>query len=89
MYVALQRLQFWGIKIFSVATGDLTDKTGKLLASVMGWKDEAYLEDLRDKTRRGLAGRAQRALALAAAPMATAPSLSQTRRDGPTPTGLH
>jgi site-specific DNA recombinase len=28
----------------------------------MGWKDEAYLEDLKNKTRRGLAGRAQRGL---------------------------
>jgi site-specific DNA recombinase len=27
---------------------------------VIGWKDEAYLDDLRDKTRRGLAGQARR-----------------------------
>ena len=61
MHAALRRLQFWGVKIFSVATGtDLTDKAGKLIASVMGWKDEAYLDDLREKTRRGLAGRVRR-----------------------------
>ena len=61
MHSALRRLTFWGIKVFSVETGgDLTDKTGKLIASVMGWRDEAYLDSLRDKTRRGLAGQARR-----------------------------
>jgi site-specific DNA recombinase len=61
MHAALLRLQFWGIKVFAVSTGaDLTDKAGKLIAAVMGWKDEAYLEDLRDKTRRGLVGRVRR-----------------------------
>lgn len=62
MHAALRRLQFWGIKVFSVATGaDLTDKAGKLIAAtVMGWKDEAYLDDLRDKTRRGLGGQVRR-----------------------------
>ncbi|HEV2357092.1 MAG TPA: recombinase family protein [bacterium] len=28
----------------------------------MGWKDEAFLEDLRDKTRRGMAGQVRRGL---------------------------
>lgn len=61
MHAALQRLQFWGVKVFSVATGaDLTDKAGKLIATVIGWKDEAYLEDLREKTRRGLGGQVRR-----------------------------
>ncbi len=51
MHSALKRLRFFGVKVFSVATGsDLTDKTGKLMASVMGWKDEMYVEDLMDKT---------------------------------------
>src|SRR3990170_3402094 len=61
MHAALQRLQFWGIKVFSIATGtDLTEKAGRLIATVMGWKDEAYLDDLRDKTRRGLGGQVRR-----------------------------
>lgn len=61
MHTALRRLQFWGIKVFSVATAaDLTDKAGRLIATVVGWKDEAYLDDLRDKTRRGLAGQVRR-----------------------------
>jgi len=61
MHTALRKLQFWGTKVFSIATGtDLTDRAGKLIATVMGWKDEAYLEDLRDKTRRGLAGQVRR-----------------------------
>src|SRR5579872_3077837 len=33
MHAALRRLQFWGIKVFSVATRtDLTDKAGRLIA---------------------------------------------------------
>jgi DNA invertase Pin-like site-specific DNA recombinase len=63
MHAALRKLTFWGIKVFSVATGtDLTDKAGKLIATVFGWKDEAYLDDLRNKTRRGLARRVGRGL---------------------------
>jgi hypothetical protein len=35
-----------GIKVSSVATGiALTDKAGKLIATVFGRKDEAYLDD--------------------------------------------
>ncbi len=61
MHHALKRLRFWGVQIFSVTAGtELTSKTGRLLASVMGWKDEAYLDDLREKTHRGLAGQARR-----------------------------
>ena len=61
MHAALQRLQFWGIKVFYIATGtDLTEKAGRLIATVIGWKDEAYLDDLRDKTRRGLGGQVRR-----------------------------
>lgn len=61
MHAALNRLQFWGIKVLSVATGtDLTDRAGKLIATVMGWKDEAFLDDLRDKTRRGMLGQVSR-----------------------------
>ncbi len=63
MHHALERLAFWGVRVFSVATGgDLTDRMGRLLASVMGWKDEAFLADLRDKTRRGMAGQVRRGL---------------------------
>jgi len=57
MHQALERLAFWNVRVFSVGTGsDLTDRTGRLVASVMGWKDEAFLADLRDKTRRGMQG---------------------------------
>ena len=46
-----------------MATGTaLTDKAGKLIAAVFGRKDEAYLDDLRDKTRRGLTGQVERGL---------------------------
>ena len=61
MHAALQKLQFWRTRVFSVGTGtDLTDKAGRLIATVIGWKDEAYLEDLREKTRRGLGGQVRR-----------------------------
>ncbi len=49
MHQALERLAFWNVRVFSVGTSsDLTDRTGRLVASVMGWKDEAFLADLRD-----------------------------------------
>lgn len=61
MHDALKRLCFWGVRVFPVAMGaDLTDKTGRVLATVMGLKDEAFLEDLREKTRRGMAGQVRR-----------------------------
>ncbi len=61
MYYALDRLRFWGVRVVVGNTGaDITDRTGRLVASVMGWKDEAFLDDLRDKTRRGMAGTIRR-----------------------------
>ena len=63
MHHALKRLKFWGIRIFAVTAGiDLTEKTGSLLASVVGWKDEVFLQDLIDKTRRGMVGQIRRGL---------------------------
>ncbi len=63
MHQALERLTFWNIRVFSVGTGsDLTGRTGRLVASVMGWKDEAFLADLRDKTHRGMQGQLSRGL---------------------------
>jgi site-specific DNA recombinase len=63
MHVALRRLRFYGVRIFSVATAtDLTGRAGRLLASIMGWKDEDFLEDLREKTRRGMLGQVKRGL---------------------------
>src|SRR6516225_8281594 len=63
MHHALKRLRFWGVRVFSVTAGtDLTEKTGSLLASVTGWKDEVFLEDLREKTRRGMLGQVRRGL---------------------------
>jgi site-specific DNA recombinase len=57
MHSALRRFTFWGIKVFSIATGtDLTGYGGRVLATVLGLKDEIYLEDLREKTHRGRAG---------------------------------
>jgi site-specific DNA recombinase len=61
MHYALARLRFWRIKVYPVSTGtDLTDKAGNLIASVTAWKDSIYLQDLADKTRRGLAGQIRR-----------------------------
>ncbi len=47
MHAALKRLRFWRIPVMVASTRiDLTDPMGKLLASVLGWKDETYVEDL-------------------------------------------
>ena len=54
MHAAIARLRYLGIKVFSVATGsDLTDYGGRVVATVLGLKDEIFLEDLRAKTHRG------------------------------------
>ena len=61
MHAALRLFRFHGVKVFSVATGgDLTNPSGRVLATVMGLKDELYLDDLRAKTHRGLTGQVQR-----------------------------
>lgn len=58
MHSALNRLRFWRVRALSVATGtDWTDRAGRLIATVTAWKDEACLDDLRDKTRRYMEGR--------------------------------
>lgn len=65
MHNALKRLSFYGVKVFSVAAGvDLTDRNGKMMVSVKGLMDEAYIEDLRDKTRRGMLGQVRRGLSV-------------------------
>jgi DNA invertase Pin-like site-specific DNA recombinase len=64
MHQALRRLRFWDVRVFSVIAGtDLTEKVGSLLASVTGWKDEVFLDDLREKTRRGMLGQVRRGMA--------------------------
>jgi DNA invertase Pin-like site-specific DNA recombinase len=63
MHHALKRLRFWGIKVFSVSTGnDIADDTGKLMATIVGLKDEVFIEDLRKKTRRGMMGQIRRGM---------------------------
>jgi hypothetical protein len=61
MHTALKRFRFLGIHVFSVETGaDLTDQSGRLVASVKGLIDEAFLDGLREKTRRGMLGQVRR-----------------------------
>jgi site-specific DNA recombinase len=63
MHAALALLRFHGVKVFSVATGtDLTDYGGRVLATVLGLKDEIFLDDLRAKTHRGMVGAVLRGL---------------------------
>ncbi len=63
MHAALVRLRHWGLRVYCVATGaELTDKAGKVIATIVGLKDELYLDDLRDKVRRGMLGQVQRGL---------------------------
>lgn len=49
------------VRLITVTTGtDLTDRTGSVLATIYGLKDELFLADLRDKTRRGMEGAIRR-----------------------------
>ncbi|MEM9075105.1 MAG: recombinase family protein, partial [Myxococcota bacterium] len=54
----LKRLNFEGVRLVGVADGvDTIDKSAKLTFGVRALLGDVYLDDLRDKTRRGLAGR--------------------------------
>ena len=54
-----RRLAFWGIRLIGVSDGyDSAAKGHKLQASVRGIINELYLDDLREKTHRGLMGQA-------------------------------
>ena len=50
-------LKFWGIRLVGVSDGVDTDRAGyKLEVGLRGIMGEAYLDDLADKTHRGLTG---------------------------------
>lgn len=69
MHRDLKHLRFCGIHVFSVATGsDIADDTGKLMATIVGLKDEVFIEDLRKKTRRGMMGQIRRGMAAGGRP---------------------
>lgn len=56
---ALRRLTFAGVRVIGVSDGvDTAAKGHKVNAGLRGLMGELYLDDLRDKTHRGLAGRA-------------------------------
>lgn len=55
----VRRLRFQGVRVVAVTDGiDTNDKGHKLGVGLRGLMGELYLDDLRDKTHRGLAGRA-------------------------------
>lgn len=69
MHTALRRLRFLGVKVFSGETGtDLTGRAGSIVAAVTGWRDETFLDSLRDKTHRGMAGQVGRGLSAGGRP---------------------
>ena len=56
---ARRRLVHWGIRLIGVSDGiDTAAKGHKMLSSFKGIMNECYLDDLRDKTHRGLEGQA-------------------------------
>lgn len=56
---AIKMLRFWGIRLIGVSDGIDTDRKGhKLEVGLRGLMGELYLDDLADKTHRGLMGRA-------------------------------
>lgn len=55
----VRRLKFAGVRVVAVSDGiDTADKGHKLGVGLRGLMGELYLDDLRDKTHRGLTGRA-------------------------------
>jgi site-specific DNA recombinase len=56
---AIRRLRFWGIRIVGVSDGfDTGSKGYKIHAGMRGLINEIYLDDLAEKTHRGLTGQA-------------------------------
>ena len=56
---AIRRLEFKGMRIIGVSDGyDSTSKSRKVQRGVRGLMNELYLDDLKDKTHRGLTGQA-------------------------------
>lgn len=57
----VKRLEHRGIRIIGTSDGyDTTSKTRKIARVIKGLQNEMYLDDLADKTRRGLAGQFER-----------------------------
>ena len=55
----IRRFRFWGLRIIGVSDGfDSNSKGYKIQAGVRGLMNELYLDDLREKTHRGLTGQA-------------------------------
>jgi site-specific DNA recombinase len=56
---AIRRLEFCGLRIIAIADGyDSSSKARKVHRGVKGLMNELYLDDLKDKTHRGLTGQA-------------------------------
>jgi len=56
---AIRRLKHWGVRLIGVSDGfDSDSKGAKVQASVRGLMNELYLDDLAEKTHRGLTGKA-------------------------------
>lgn len=55
----LRRLEHWGIRVIGVCDGyDSSSKSRKVQRGVRGLVNELYIDDLREKTHRGLTGQA-------------------------------
>ena len=55
----IKRFKFWGIRVIGVSDGIDTDRKGyKIHAGLKGIMNEEYLDDLREKTIRGMEGQA-------------------------------
>ena len=68
---AIDRLKFDGVRIVGVSDGfDTASKSYKVQAGVRGLINDIYIDDLRDKTRRGLTGRAMNGGWVSVAPTA-------------------
>ena len=56
---SLRRLEHWGIRVVGVSDGyDSQSKSRKVQRGVRGLVNELYIDDLREKTHRGLTGQA-------------------------------
>lgn len=58
MKISLKKLMAWGIRVIGVSEGyDTTNKGHKIHAGMRGIMNEMYIDDVREKTHRGLTGK--------------------------------
>lgn len=59
--LTIRRFKFWQIRLIGISDGfDSTHKSAKMLSAINGIKNDQFIDDLKEKTHRGLRGQLER-----------------------------